>query len=354
MNGASSENKIMTKASLSAWTRLFDATDRIKEYELWKVFCEVDLAEITLPEDIEPYYCCISGMYESPKGISIYRGHKGLISFSHYVNSVELPDYISDSKRNCLECTWGARKDLRKKDMEILRACERKYRGAEAWPLYRKHEQGYEPWFLRDEDVVILARVLEELAKAAEQLVASDMVSAITAGYRIGRRFDFTEAQYVNEFLPPLEKIEAMTEGCIITDEVLIRRLKKRPSEGSVMEFDMPFFPMSVKSKGRDPRPFFPRMCIMCDTEKGIVTEHYMISRYDDPRDVALGIIIHHIENKGRPSTIFVRDPEIYGIISHLCSSVDVEVFFTPALNMLDYFLNDMVEALSDEDENDF
>jgi len=352
MKEASSKNRILTKASLTVWTRLFDAADRIRDHELWKVFCEVDLAEITLPGDTEPYYCCISGMYESPKGISIYKGHMGLVSFSHYINSMELPDYISDSKRNCLECTWGPRKDLRKRDMEILRACERKYRGGEAWPLFRKHQQGFEPWFFRDDEVELMARVLEELEKAASQLVASDSVATISEGYRIGRWFDFSAAQYVNEFLPPVEKIEAMTEGCIITDEVLIQRLKRRPSEGSVLEFDMPFLPMSVKGKGGDPRPFFPRMCIMCDTEKMAIAEHYMISRHDDPRDVALGLIIHHIENKGKPSTIFVRDPEIYGIISHLCSSVGIEVFFTPALNMLDYFLNDIVLTLSDDDED--
>ena len=75
-----------------------------------------------------------------------------------------------------------------------------------------------------------------------------------------------------------------------------------------------------------------------------------MISRHDDPRDVALGLIIVYIEKYGRPSKIYVRDPEIFGIIGHLCSSVDIEVTFTPALHMLDYFIDDMVTGLSDDE----
>lgn len=343
----------MTETSLAAWTELYDAADEIKSLSLWNIFCEVDLAEIYFPGDEGPFYCSISGMFESPKGISVYRGHKGIVSFSHYVSSLDLPDYIAESKRNCLECTWGARKDLRKRDMDILRGCERKYRGKEAWPLFRKHETGFEPWFLRDDEVRLLARVLRELSKAAKQLTGSSSLSAMAEGYRIGRRFDFEAAQYVNEFLPPVDKIEAMTEGCMITDEVLIRRLKKKPGSGRMIEFDMPYLPMSVEGTGRDPRPFYPRMCIICDAEMSALTEHYMVSRTDDPRDVALGLMIHHIENKGRPNVVYVRDPEIYGMIGHLCSSVDVEVVFTPALHMVDGFVNDMMENLLDI-ENDY
>ncbi|MBR5228348.1 MAG: hypothetical protein IKV96_00755 [Firmicutes bacterium] len=343
------QNTTISKASLTSWTRLFDAVDRVKSLELWKTFCEVDLAEIHLPGDKEPYYCCISGMYELPKGISIYKGHRGLVSFTHYLNTMDLPEYIGESKRACLECTWGARGDLRKRDMEILKSCERKYRGAEAWPLFRKHETGYEPWYLRTDEAEILARVLEELAKAAEQLVLNDNVTVMTAGCRIGRRFDFEAAQYVNEFLPPVEKIEAVTEGYMITDEVLIRRLKKKPVTTGAIEFDMPYLPMSVKGTGKDPRSFFPRMCIVCDLEKQALTEQYMVSRNDDPRDVGLGIMVHHIEEKGRPTKVFVRDPELYGIVAHLCNSLDIEVVFTPAFRMMDTFIDDLVAKLTED-----
>ena len=350
MHQTPAKNYNMTQGSLAAWTRLLNAADEINKLALWDIFCEVDLAEVLLPGDTEPYYCCISGMFESPKGVSIYKGHMGLVSFSHYLNGIEMPDYIAESKRHCLECTWGPRADLRKRDMDVVKACERKYRGKEAWPIFRKHEPGYEPWFISDREAMEFAGVLEELVKAAKQLVSSESVAVMGNGYRISRRFDYEAAQYVNEFLPPIDKVEAVTEGCVITDELLIRRLRKKPCDGAVLEFDMPYLPMSVKGKGKDPRPFFPRMCIICDTRSGATTEQYMISRHDDPRDVALGLIIVYIEKYGRPSKIYVRDPEIFGIIGHLCSSVDIEVTFTPALHMLDYFIDDMVTGLSDDE----
>jgi hypothetical protein len=59
-------------------------------------------------------------------------------------------------------------------------------------------------------------------------------------------------------------------------------------------------------------------------------------------------MLVGYIEEKGRPSAIYVRDPEIFGIIGHLCSKIDVELYFTSMLNMLDFFVNDIIDRFTD------
>jgi hypothetical protein len=145
----------------------------------------------------------------------------------------------------------------------------------------------------------------------------------------------------------PIEQIEAVTDGCVITDELLIRRLKKKPVNGSSLEFDMPYIPAPISGNSPDGRCFYPRICIFCDTERASVENQYFINRTEDPRDIVLSMLVSYIEEKGRPASIYVRDAELFGIIGHMCDQIGVELYFSPMLNMLDFFVNDIIDRFN-------
>ena len=92
---------------------------------------------------------------------------------------------------------------------------------------------------------------------------------------------------------------------------------------------------------------------MVCDTERMTIDENYIVSGNESARDVALGVLIRHMENRGRPAAVYVRDPEIYGALADLCSKTEVEIFFTPTLHMLDYFVNEMIATLTRKDIED-
>ena len=80
---------VNSKGDISSelWGKLYQTVSLIKSLEPWKIFSEVDLAEIFLPEKDEPYYCSVLGMFHGNIGLCIYEGHNGLINFSSYIFS---------------------------------------------------------------------------------------------------------------------------------------------------------------------------------------------------------------------------------------------------------------------------
>ena len=48
---------------------LYDAADRVKKLAPWKLFCEVDICEIYLKDQEEPFYCSIQGMTFGEKNL---------------------------------------------------------------------------------------------------------------------------------------------------------------------------------------------------------------------------------------------------------------------------------------------
>lgn len=339
------EGFVWQEATTVEWKKLYDAADELYSLAPWDIFCEIDIAEINLKDEEETYFCTITGMYDDRFGVGVYKGPSGLVSISNYINAIEVPWYIAENKKNCLECIWTSRNMLRKRDMTRLKSCEKTYRGKSAWPHFRKYETGFEPWYLNQSEVRVLSEVLHQLACAIKELIDAEMINDITDGDRIKRSYDKETGTYKNEMLKPIDRIEAVAEGCVITDELLIRRLKKKPQNGMTLEFDLPYLPLPLNGMHEE-RPFHPRFCMLCNTDSMEIETQYFVDLHEDPRDIALSIIIDYVESKGRPAAIYVRDTETFSIIGHLCKSIDVDIFLVPALPMLDDFMQDIVDTM--------
>ena len=321
---------------------LFDAADELRKLRPWDTFCEVDVCEIYPRAETEPYYCSITGMFEDTCELSVYKGHSGLISLSSFINSTDLPDYVSQSRRNCMTCMWGSKNDDDRQDLALTRMAEKKYHGNDEWPHFRLFETGYEPSYLNNLQIKEMTAVINALNDALREMSESGALEKMNEGERIRRRFDEETECWINEVMPPIEKIEAVTDGCVITDELLVRRIKKKPLKGRYLEYDMPYIPVPLENE-HGGRRVYPKLCILCDSERPAMENQYFLQEYDDPRDVALGMLVNYMEEKGRPAGVYVRDAELFGIINDLCVKTGVTLSFSPMLKVLDFFVDDII-----------
>lgn len=322
---------------------LFDAADELRRLRPWETFCEVDVCEIYPRAESEPYYCSVTGMFEDMYSLSVYKGHSGLVSLSAFINSADLPDYVAQSRRNCLACAWGSKNDDDRQDLALTKAAGRKYRESKEWPRFRVYETGYEPSHLNEIQMKELTQIINAFCSALREMADDGTLEKLNEGERIRRRFDEEEERWVNEVMPPVEKIEAVTDGCVITDELLVRRVRKKPLNGRYLEFDMPYIPVPLESP-HGGRRVYPRLCMLCDAERPAVENQYFIQHAEDPRDVALGVLVNYMEEKGRPAGVYVRDAELFGIIGDLCAKTGVALSFSPMLKVLDFFVEDVID----------
>ena len=335
--------------SFELWENLYQIISRMKALAPWKIFSEEDLAEIFLQGKTEPYYCSVQGMFDNDVGFSVYEGHAGLVNFSTYINSSDFPDYVAESRRSCLNCTFAEISRLTDKDLTLIKKIKSNFSDKEI-PIFRNHRAGFAPWYFSEEDAETMYAAAREFVRAFSELTDNGVISDIDKGERICTKYDAEAGCWINELLSPVEKIEVMTESCIITDELLIRRLRKKRKNGVSLEFDMPYVPIAVEGGNPEKRPFYPRIAALCDAVTLESTDRYFVDLREDPKDTALGMIINYIEENGRPDEIFIRDAEIFGIIVNLCKEVDVPVHLTNSLRAVDFFMQEMIMMMNREE----
>ena len=64
-----------------------------------------------------------------------------------------------------------------------------------------------------------LTNVINAMCDALKETGESGLLEKLNEGERIRRYFDEEEERWINDVMPPIEKIEAVTDGCVITDE---------------------------------------------------------------------------------------------------------------------------------------
>lgn len=344
------EMKNVPESGSEAWKRLYDACDRIRQTAPWDYFCEIDIMEIRTVNDEEKYYCVVGGMIDEQKSLSVYKGKDGLVSLSYYLSmkDAEVDEQIAGTRRNCLECKWCGRESLRSRDRKILKSTGHSYRGKDAWPLFRKLESGYEAWFMSEEEAEIMAFVMEQISDGMKDLLARHGIADIITGNRMVRKYNPIERTWRTCLEPPVTSVDMVTQGCMITDEVLLMRLKKKKMTSRIMEIDSTYVPLPLKGRDRLSRSFYPKVCVMCDSETMMVEQSGFIDRDEEVVDTVLTMVIGQIESDGRPGEIIVRDTNMYGILSHLCSSINVPLYISPALEAVDSYLKTLALSAGD------
>ena len=69
--------------------------------------------------------------------------------------------------KTALRSWFGARRDLDKNDLKVVKDLGRKFRGSNAWPQFRSMQPGYLPWFLTEDEAKFLTLCLAQARQIA-------------------------------------------------------------------------------------------------------------------------------------------------------------------------------------------
>ncbi len=95
--------------------------------------------------------------------IGVYLGSEGLevllrIISGEFSQSPDEALYV----QKCLMASFEDRKYLQKEDLKQIKTLGLKFRGANAWPLFRNYTPGFVPWYLTGEEARFLTLALQQ------------------------------------------------------------------------------------------------------------------------------------------------------------------------------------------------
>src|SRR4030042_3549250 len=118
----SKEKDIMQapQPSLQEWNTLYRAALDFWQIQPWHWVDDTDLFGVKNPQDGEIGYCCVVGALGEFIGLVFYLGTEGLESYMK-IRASESPEEDVLSTGKCLTASFGDRKSLQKRDLEVIK-----------------------------------------------------------------------------------------------------------------------------------------------------------------------------------------------------------------------------------------
>ena len=333
--------------SMQEWKNLYHTAMEFKKIESWKWMLDSDIFGVQNPVSGEIGYCCILGNLGEVFALVVYLGTEGLEGYLK-MQSEEIASGKTEGLYflKCLMASFEDRKLLERSDLEIIKKLGLKFRGKNAWPLFRSYQPGYYPWYLTREEVTYLTLVLQQTIEIALRFKKDKKMLTPPEKNRYLVRVPVRKGkalEWKDEWLKPspLKKAE---EGRPI-DELRLKRIKKNASfKNRVWEVDF-FYPPMVVKEGE--RPFYPCLFLWIDHHTGLILNHYM-ARPSEYTSKFPEQFLSFIENiKFIPKVILVKKEEIFRILTPISSRLKIKLKLVKKLEVLEEVQTAMLESFT-------
>jgi hypothetical protein len=337
-----------SEPSLKDWKSLYDAAIAFRNIEPWEWMKETDIFGVRNPQTGEVGYCCIMGEMGEVLAIAVYLGTEGLEGYLNIRRGqIQHDDPDSLFIQNCLMLSFENRKLVQEDDREIINELGLKFRGKNAWPVFRRYEPGYFPWFLNRDEVLYMTNALQQ---------ATDICLRFKDDAKLFRSPDKNQylirvaeekngrVSWKNEWRKP-SLPEKKDQGFYKpVDEVRIQRLKKTvKSTHAIWEIDFFYAPTPVLE---GERPFFPYAIMIIDHDTGFILDMHLAETRSYQEEF-LDQFLNCIETTSViPLEILARKEEAVKLLETYASRLNIRLSRVKKLQNIDHARREMAKHL--------
>lgn len=342
------------EATLEQWRDLYDEAIKLKELKGWEHINEKGMLEIVLPEYDERFYCNIVNEDEDAKFINIYLGEQAILDYMNIVEFPNMPEEQYPRYNNLLTFHLGEREQLFGEELKRIRKLGYKFRGRGEWIFFRTYKKGFMPYTLNQEEVVCLTLVLKQLYHLIKYYIDNSVKVNFEMGRTLLREFSNEKETWINTEVE-LEIPQLEAKITVITDELLVARLKKQKMLPNDIELDVACVYMPFDDENFD-RPIIPKAFVIADCKTSEIIERVIVSKEEvEKEDIIISKLVAYIMQYGRPKKIYVRDVEMQILLSDLSKKLRIVVEPIGQLPVIDTMLEDILETAYNEfDDEDF
>lgn len=335
--------------TLEEWRHLYDVVSKIKALSPWQWMEETDIFGVKNPETGEIGFVSTMGKMGEHYAIAVYRGNEGLYGFweLHDTSYYSSPEKILEVPQ--IQVSFENRKSLQKKDLETIKQLGIKFKGVNAWPMFRSFKPGKAPWYLESEEVRFLTCVLEQTLDVASRFKQNEdiLMPGDDDDYLI------REAQKqpngtlkwkdaVVKINPP-EPISIP----IPMDYQSLAALKGLPQNQMTLELD--FFLLAVPVKEKEERPYYPYLMLMVDEQSGLILDSEMLVPEVDIETmwglIPVTFVYMLLNLKLVPSTVCVRNPLLFDLLEPLSEDLEIDLKLVYDLLHMDTAKNHLIQS---------
>lgn len=325
---------------------LYRAATVFKQEQPWKWLYDADIICVENPKDKTMAYCSVMGKGGEHFALGAYLGTDGLAGFCDLMkNSNNIPWHQALHYQNCLMCSFEDRDLLSVEDRKQIKELGLSFRGRNAWPMFRRFEPGFNPWYINDDECVFLTRALNQTLFVAKNLLSGQLKMNMEQGETIVMYSEEKDGElkwFTKETQIPYPVFTY--DPVIISDELLIHKIKKAGNMQNVsLQMDVCYMPSAVQEK-KGERPYFPRIFIVAEKNSGLVLDYFVYRNIREDADVSVNRLIDLCLQNGVPQEIQVRSEAMIAMLGDLCKKTGIRLKKANHLSIIDNILDDMAE----------
>lgn len=328
-----------TAPPLELWSRLYQAAIRVKELAPWEWMQETDVFAVQRPGTDELGFVSVMGLLGEHYAVAVYRGTEGLYGFWRLQQGdpTIAPEELFNVPQ--LQASFEDRNELSQKDRDVIKQLGLKFRGRQAWPLFRSYRPGYVPWYLEAEEAEFLACALEQVLDVAprfrehpQMLTPGDDATYLARVPRETGAGLTWEDQPVT--IPPDQPVSIP----LAMDMEALQWLKQAPRSQARLEVDFFWLPAHIGEKGE--RPYYGYMLMMVDAASGMLLGNELL-RPEPTLEAMYGLIpavvVQQLARLGLvPREVSVRSGLMFDLLQLLTDDLGFTVSEVESLPALD------------------
>jgi hypothetical protein len=327
-----------TKPNLQQKAKLYQAAIKVKKMAPWQWLYEADVFCLQHPKARQLGFVSVMGNLGEHLAVALYLGAEGLNGFWR------MNEGLSDVAEEVLQvphlqASFEDRSTLTQKDRDEIKALGLKFRGRQAWPLFRSYRPGFFPWYLEPDETQFLTWALEQVLVMAPRIREDRNLvwpedQALYMG-RVARRgkkgWVWRDKMIKAPAYDPPPLIFSVDEGTLIWLESL-------PHSDTRLEMDLVMLPARIGKPGERPRVAY--MLLIVDSESGIVLGSDVLAAEEGLEDMHAEIpdtIVESLANLALvPTEIWVRSHVLLIMLAPLAEVLGFELDWQPVLPNLD------------------
>ena len=262
--------------TLAEWRRLYEAATELKKQAPWEWLWEDELFGVRNLETGETGYVSIMGANGEHLALAVYLGSEGLDGFWRLSEGEGLEDPAFLLEVPQLQASFEDREMVDKQDREVIKALDLRFRGRQAWPLFRSYRPGHGPWFITAAEARFLAAAIEQALEVLPRLEADpDLLEPPGEEDEYLVRVQ-TEQGWADQWLEP-DPVPMRPPPAVDAERLATMR-QELPRGTFTLEADFFVLPTFIQNEPNT-RPYLPYTLMVVEAESGfIVATELMIA----------------------------------------------------------------------------